>query len=340
MEVTVMKNMKIAGLAGILGFLLIMGLVSPVFSQSIPGLDDLRDAMDDFSDKMAKSLPFNSSIGLNWSDAYIGNFLAIPPHFGAGISLGFTTMEGEALGKLMDQFNISLPIDIGGYPLFGWAVEGRLGGFILPFDIGIKFGILPVPISKEDLKLDYMLLGLDVRYALIKQSVTKPNLSFGVGFNYLNGGIEKKIGEERKFDYPTDDHGGISTLTLKRPTVGFNWGTSSLDLKLQISKSFVFITPYLGFGASKGWSKAGYSVKTTITDSEGNLDAAMAIAEGFGINDLSDNGFSSEKVFDGWSFRAFGGFSINITFLKIDITGLYNIRDNKYGTSLGFRVQM
>ena len=72
-------------------FLLISA--APVFSQS--ELDELKSRLDSFSEAMALSLPFNSTIGLNWSDAYIGQFLRLPPHFGAGLSVGVTALNIE-----------------------------------------------------------------------------------------------------------------------------------------------------------------------------------------------------------------------------------------------------
>ena len=127
---------------------------------------------------------------------------------------------------------------------------------------------------------------------------------------------------------------------MDAPLVTLDWATSSLDFKAQISKSFVIVTPYLGIGASNGWSKAGYSVETTVTDSAGNIEAAKALCKQFGIYDLSTTGFSSSSKFTGWSFRTFGGLSFNAAILRIDLTGLYNFVDTNYGLSLGVRIQI
>jgi hypothetical protein len=254
-------------------------------------------------------------------------------------------MDDGSLGDLMGQFGMDLPnLGFGKFPMFGYSVEGRLGGFFLPFDMGIKFGVLPLP-AGGGLKLDYNMFGLDVRYALVKQSLLKPAISVGVGFNYLSGGITKEIGEERKFNYPnpqTGDPNKQDTLTLAKPTVGINWQTASIDLKAQISKSFFFITPYAGFGAGVGFSKAGYAVETKVTDSGNNIGTpnAKKIFEKFGIGDMSASGFSSEQEFNGWSFRLFGGLSFNAVIVKIDLTGLYNLVDKNYGATLGVRFQI
>jgi hypothetical protein len=107
-------------------------------------LKDLQNGVVDFSEKMAKSLPFNSSLGLNWSDAYIGKiFPSVPPHFGIGGSFGFTTMDLPALKTLAGQLGYGMPFTTDRLFFPVYTLEGRLGGFFLPFDIGVKFGTLP-----------------------------------------------------------------------------------------------------------------------------------------------------------------------------------------------------
>jgi hypothetical protein len=300
-------------------------------------LDSLKKNVDEFSEKLALSLPFNSSMGLNWSDAYIGQFLGVPPHFGAGLSLGFTTMDGDALGSLMHQFDLDLPLDLGGYPIPGYTVEGRIGGFFLPFDVGVKFGYLPI--KPESIELDYLLIGGDFRYAVLKGNIVLPTISVGVGFNYLNGGLARTIGDDRTFTYTTGSS-TTETLTLKAPKVGFVWETSSLDFKAQVSKSLLIFTPYVGIGASHAWSKAGYNVESKLSSS-GSINDAISAMKAAGITDISvNNGFASIKEVSGWSVRAFGGLSFNLPLLKIDLTGLINFLDARYGVTLGARFQI
>jgi hypothetical protein len=303
---------------------------SQVFSQ-IPDIqfDDLKKSVDKFSDNLSRSLPFNSGLGLNWSDAFIKKI----PHFGLGFAVGFTTMEADSLDKVLSYFDVGLPMKLKGFPLPGYTVEGRLGGFGIPFDIGVKFGYLPI--KPSGFKMNYLLAGGDVRFAILEKNVILPTISVGVGFNYLSGGIEKSIGSGMHFDYQDGNY-----LDVSQPILYFNWSTASLDFKAQISKSFIIVTPYFGVGASHGWSKAGYGVDATVRDSSGSLEAAKEILKQYDIYNLSENGFSSLKELRGWSARMFGGLSFNITFFRIDLTGLFNIIDKNYGASLGFRVQL
>jgi opacity protein-like surface antigen len=336
-----MKSRKIA----LFGVIMVVFAGSAVFPQTLPSsLKDLSDSVDGFSTKLALSLPFNSSMGLNWSDAYVGDF----PKFGVGLSLGFTTMDVGSFEDLLKQFNFSLPswvFGFGGFPIPGWTVEGRVGGLIpkVPFDMGFKFGILPLKNLGGDLtKFDYFMIGGDVRYAIIKGNIILPTLSVGMGFNYQSGALGVKAGSDTKLSYTYVDNGNpaTGTLTLGAPTITLPWGTATLDFKAQISKSFFFITPYLGIGASTGWSKAGYEVSTTVTDSADNLERAKGIAKEFGIADLSATGFSSIIEINKWSGRLYGGLSFNAALLRIDLTALWNFADNRYGVSIGGRIQI
>jgi hypothetical protein len=294
--------------------------------------------MDRFSGDLAQSLPFNTAMGLNWSDAYIGQLLDKPPRFGLGFSLGYTTIQGNSLNGLMQQFGASLPLNVGGFPLPGYTVEGRIGGIVLPFDVGFKVGYLNLPLAEQEADLDYFLIGFDVRYVVLKGGKL-PTISVGAGFNYLSGGVSAKVGDEVQIAYPTSSS-TTGTLTMDKPTVGMNWETKVFDLKAQISKSFLIFTPYFGVGTSVGWSQAGYGVKTKITDSENNLDAAKDILAGYGIHNLDETGFSSTRQFARWNFRTFGGFSINIAFLRLDLTAMYNFVGRNYGVTFGTRIQL
>jgi len=334
---------KTKGKIAIVCVILVLSIAAPVFSEGLDmPITDLKNIMDEFTNNLAGSLPFNSTIGLNWSDAYIGNF----PRFGVGLSLGLTTMDLGSFGELLDVFAGKVPdtfapvlpdwvSDFGGFPIPAYAVEARIGGFVLPFDIGVKFGYMPITIDILP-KFDYLLIGGDVRFAVLKGNVILPTISVGVGFNYLSGALGMTVGTPRTFSGEVD--GTNYTATMKAPEITVDWSTASLDFKAQISKSFLIVTPYLGIGASTGWSKAGVNVKME-TETSGNLEDLQKIFEEIGI-DIKETGFSSESdPINGWSLRVFGGLTFNITVIRIDLTGFYNF-DDKYGITLGARVQL
>jgi len=325
----------------------------PAFSD-IPEFDlgDLKEKVDDFTDALAQSLPFNSTIGLNWSDAYIGQLLDRPPHFGVGVNIGFTTMNFDSLNGLLEMFNISLPdnVNMGGFTLPGYTIDARIGGFFLPFDIGIKFGYLHLTpdsinglLSTDipDFTMDYLLIGGDIRYALVKGKTFPLKVSIGAGYNYLKGGISMPVGNDLSFSIPNEN----LKLNISRPDLGINWETNSIDLKIQASIKVLVLTPYLGVGASYAWSNAGYGITSniTVTDAADNdvpLADAKSKLEAYGLSDIDENGFSQTNEVTGWSFRGFGGFSINLSFIRFDLTGMYDFISQCYGFTFGIRVQL
>ncbi|MCL2139809.1 MAG: hypothetical protein FWH41_09825 [Treponema sp.] len=307
----------------------------PAFSQAEFDLKQLQDTMKDFSGKLAQTMPFNSSMGLYWSDAFIGDF----PSFGAGFSFGFSLMDSKTFQKLLDMFTLKLPAFVGGFggfPIPGYSIEGRLGGYVIPFDVGFKFGVLPI--KSKTLKLDYVLIGGDIRFAVLKGKGPAPAISLSMGLNYLSGGLTQNSDQNIQYAYGPN---ASDYIEVALPKVGIHWGTTTMDFKAQISKRIAIITPYLGFGASTGWSKAGYKVDTKVTDGNGingNIDTAKEMFKKFGIDNLDLKGFSDEVKLNKWSFRMYGGLSFNIAVVRLDLTAFYNFKD-KYGVTFGTRVQ-
>jgi hypothetical protein len=312
------------------------------FAQSIL-LNDLQSKFDGFSAALAKSLPFNAGVGLNWSDAYIGQFFSAPPHFGVGLSVGATTIDVDMAADLLKAFDI--PYSLAFFPLPAYVVEGRLGGFVIPFDIGVKFGALPdAPLlASADADINFLLVGADFRYGLIKQGIVAPNVSIGFGVNYLKGGISVPIGAGMSFSF--NDGAKDHTLALAKPTAGLSWKTLTLELKAQVSKTLLIVTPYAGAAVSYAVvSKAGYGVETQVTYDGAPIDDAAidTIKENVpGLSDINANGFSSSySRHDSWGIRLFGGLSFNLAIIKIDLTGMFNLIDQNYGVTLGVRAQL
>ena len=310
-------------------FLAFLLFISVSFYGFTLDLSELQVSVNSFSQSMAESLPFNSTIGLNWSDAWIGKLIPSAfPHFGVGIALGFTTLDIGAISSLADRFDFSMPdmpLGMDRFMLPAYTAEARLGGFFLPFDVGVKFGYLPnADFLIDSISIDYMLIGADVRYAVMEGNVILPKISLALGFNYLRGGIGIN-GPDLSFDHSN------GSINIESPKIGLKWHTYTLDVRAQVSKSFVIITPYAGLGASYGRSSAGYSLDAKITGDLNLEDESITI---------SSTGMSSMIDSNDVNFRAFGGLSLDLTILKIDLTGQYSFKDGNYGASLGFRIQL
>ena len=143
------------------------------------------------------------------------------------------------------------------------------------------------------------------------------------------------------------EYSGPHTISIDKPEVNLQWESVVLDFRLQISKSLMILTPYLGFGGSYAKSSAGYSVDAKITHDNGPLNkGAIADIKSY-LKDadvdslkVSSSGISSMLKSDAFSFRLFGGLALNLVAFKLDFTGIYCIRDNNFGASAGFRFQL
>ncbi|MCL2440622.1 MAG: hypothetical protein FWD14_02685 [Treponema sp.] len=329
-----MKNTKIICFFTIIFFL----ITAPVFSQAT--IENLSKKVNDFSGAMLKSLPFNSTIGLNWSDAYIGKlFPSIPPHFGIGIAAGATTMPVTSLKGLTDLFNINVPSLAVGLPLPAYVMEGRIGGLFLPFDIGVKFGFLNenelLAKTLDGMNIRYQLIGADIRYSL-EPGILPIKASIGLGYNRLEGGLSKTLkGYGQSFSFFGN------TLNISNPDLGFIWETNMLELKAQISIPLIIITPYAGAGVSYAWSKAGYQVKSNLSVNDGeSIDSYVNFIKQLGITNITSTGFEQIIKDKDWNMRLFGGLSLNMALIKLDFTGMLNVRDGGLGFTLGLRFQL
>jgi len=319
-----------------------------VYAQIGSEIQDLQDSVDTFSKRMAKVLPFNSTIGLNWSDAYIGQLMDVPPRFGIGFSAGVTFVDINIINELLDEFDGGKINSSMGLPLPGYTIDVRIGGFALPipFDVGIKIGLLDttdwdfMPIG-----IEYLLFGLDFRYLLLDSESSPVKISVGLGFNHLRGGISTNINAGQKLDFLDDDTGIGYSITFNDPSIGLSWQSNVVEFKAHASLPLSVLTPYMGAGLSLGWSRVGYIIKADMEFEELGLptdldDTIKELLGAMGISNISTNGFDSMvNVFD-WNMRLYWGFSINIVVVKFDFTAMYSLRDAGFGATLGLRFQL
>lgn len=327
----------------------VVGIAGVSAQQTIENLTVFTDAFEDFSEELAKSLPMNSTIGLNWSDAYIGQLLSVPPHFGVGVTAGVTTVPASTFDSLIDDLGITSSSGIGdlaaiGLPIPGYAFDARVGGVGVPFDAGIKVGVLP-GMSLGDVDAEYTSFGIDVRYALIEGGVVLPKLSVGVGYNRLNGRIAAPLGPSETTLASVENADGTETydLILEDPTFASEWSANVIDFKVQLSKSFIVVEPHIGLGASYGISQvtSGVEADLVVEDGSGNpvagVDPDDLAGEGAQID---SDGVTVESDVNAFAFRVFGGASFNVVIMRFDLGLMYNLNSGALGATLGGRVQL
>lgn len=330
-------------LSALLGF-----SVSSAHSQT---LDGLTTGIDGFSNLVAPAIPSATNIGLNWSDAWVGDLLGIPPHFGIGVTAGAISLPIDGFKQVTGALGIPLPAGLDSVPGFGiplpaYTVEARVGGFILPFDVGLKFGTLPGKLDSGNVAIDYNVIGADIRYALLQDGLILPGISIGAGITSLKGGVGYGFGNITLGN--VDDGSGPGNLDLVNPKIGFKFETLAYDFKAQISKSLLIITPYAGAGMTIADTKVGTGLYSDgLTYKLAPVDAAKAaqLANAYGIP-FTTTGFEKINNKLVTVFRLYGGTSINLAILKLDIQALYNFGDlanlksGSLGLTLGARVQL
>jgi hypothetical protein len=333
-------------------FLVIIVLLSATAVFATPPIfTDFQSGFNEFAQDLANAAPMNTSNGLQWSQAYIGQF----PHFGLGLTVGATTLSAGAMTTMANALGVTLPSSFSyvskyGLPLPTYTIDARLGGFVLPFDIGFKLGYIPPNTLRNmglQVDLNYILFGIDARYGLLKDEGFSPALSVGLGYSHM----KTSVGVPGILPGPIDITAvaGGHTLGFTSPSLQMDWSTNVLDLKAEISKKLLFITPYLGVAASLSFgTSASGSVNSSVTydgspltQTDINNTNAYYQSQGKTPPDLSALGISaSAKNGTGLAFRAFGGVSFNLFILYLDLGAGYDFSTGSVGGSLNARIAL
>jgi len=318
----------------ILIFLVILMLIaSQVFAvDTTIDFSQLQKITESFSEEMLHVLPFSSTIGLNWSDAYIGSF----PHFGIGISAGAVMMDYEKIKNMLEYLKV-LKVDYTTFALDmfllpAYSFDARIGLPVIPVDFGVKFGYLPPKLLSSYLRAEIKntLIGADVRYVIVNSKVLPMRLSVGLGFNYLNGEVSKEFTDNINFT------GGGINFKADKPTVGVIWKTTNIELKMQASFPYKILTPYAGAGFSISLSETGYR----ISASNLSINAEEEKMKRFGVTKVELGKFEAITKGKPMNTRVFGGLSFNLVYARLDLTGMYEFFGGNFGATLGLRFQM
>jgi hypothetical protein len=338
--------------------LIVLGILLFVIaglSAQITDYDDFAAYFQTFADEVANSLPITASVGGNWSPAHIGQF----PHFGVGVSLGGMFLPYEAVEPVVDGLQVASSIPAAlktyGIPFPAIAVDARLGGFIIPFDMGVKFGYIPEEaktLFSDNVTADYVLAGFDARLRLTEGSGLLPTISAGAGYNYMQGTIginDVSSAETIDITIPMEAVLGpgavVYELEIANPDLAFNWDTHTISSKVQASWDLSLLTPHLGIGAAYGISNAGgglYSQVVYEKDdvAQPDLSEVESVFDQLGYPIPTVDGVFIDSDANGWSFWVYGGTALNIVFITLDLSAMYNFLSGTYGASANVRIQL
>ena len=299
---------------------------------------DIDKAFESLNGTLTEVVP-ETTIQLGvWSDAYIGKlFPSFPPHFGAGVSAGGTFIETKALSNAIGtiiteinshaagattDFNFTVPDQI---PLPSASVHVRIGGFILPFDIGVYGAYFDLNTLKfEDFTgtVNYYTIGGDIRYAIMKGSTTLPKLSVGAGYIRTHLALSMT---------GASTYGGTVGSTPASVTANADTNTSfdlnTIFVQAQISKKFLILTPYAGVRAYVTSSKSHYDYSYSSTYEIGGVPQGnVPGGNGSSSRDYGTGDFN----FDWNNIRPqlYAGLGLNLLFVNCTVGGSWNMRNN------------
>ncbi len=283
-----------------------------------------ENGLNDFCDDLADVIPNSQTQQNVYAEAWIGKIFP-GFHFGAGVNAGVSALDVSTLKDAALALGVDDVKDINDTLVFPTiTVDARLGGIILPFDIGItamsidtsKIGAVDEAI--DPVAIDFFTLGADIRYAIFQGGFMRPKWSVGAGFYYTKGGVD------------VDDDSAKASLDFKSTTFMVN---------TQASIKLLCLVPFIG-------GRALFS-KTSV-DWKVNADGASIIAEEsdtyydgvadalkWGILPSSFSGSSS-----GFSVypQVFGGIGLDLLFLNLTVSGSYDIASKIPSAAVSVRV--
>jgi hypothetical protein len=297
--------MKIRNIIAVFAIGITAAVSGFAYTFSVSDLSKISTGLDDFTDELTVAVPQAATQQNVWADAYIGKlFPSIPVHIGGGFNVGLTHLDTSGLAEAADALYIDNVSDSYYLPVF--AADLRIGGIILPFDFDIavmKTGTISTGFSGTNLDFDFFTIGADFRYAVIEGNVILPKVSLGVGYFYNQGSLSASSSDaEATVDYKTH----------------------TMYAQAQVSKKFLFITPFVGFRGLVSSSDNSWEWKTS-----GDLATVAALA-----GKSSDSGTVETNGFD-WSGiqpQLFAGCGFNLFVLQTTFSVTADLRNiGNYG---------
>lgn len=294
--------------------------VPSIFSTSSP-ISTLISSADNFSADSSKSLGNAQFMQNQWAQAYIGPLLHRPPHFGFGVNAGVAKLNLSSLKRASDILKCGLDLPEN-FILPTVSADIRLGGIIIPLDIGFQF--MTLDLAKIGLKnilpgdLDFFNAGGDVRFCFFNKEgkPVRPQISVGAGYHYskINLDVSKNnSGAAMKFE------------------------NHSIDANIQISSKLGVFIPYVGFRTNFLIAKSRWKINTDWKNllNISSTSFINAIAQGLlpsSISSSSDN-FYVQPI-------AFFGFALDLSVINLTFSGSWDFASSILSGGFSFRIAL
>jgi hypothetical protein len=319
------------------------------FTQAPYTLSEIASDLKDVSDDIRGALAFTSSIGLAWSDTYVGQLIGMPPHWGIGLSMGITSLKADRLNDLLGKFGYTSDFALADKPLLlAYTIDLRIGGFKqLPFDIGIKWGLLPYAPLFGDISYEINSMGLDFRWEIVNGWLDTPSLSVGFEIDRLTGGI-RNTGNTTLTGIANKD-----IIVEGDSTAGLVWELLVFSLKAQVAKNFwrPRLNMYAGLRIGGYYAKTGYELsggggitiggvaldQSDLSGLASELDSASGNNTTFSVDEDTITGLREDF---GASIAFYNGLAFHFNSKTcLDISLMLDVISFGFGTSISFRYQ-
>lgn len=311
----------------------------------------ISGAMESILDDLGLYLPENSSLLGNQPDAYIGKlFPSKPCHLAAGFSVSATLMDTSDLSQAVqdfqdgiteklnnkgaaDSFSIDCPVP-SKIPLPSAVFAVRLGGIVLPIDIGVygvsTFNIID-DLSFKDFSADfnYSTFGFDVRYSVCEDKKLMPEVSFGAGYIYSNISTDFGLTAEYPVKSTYTGYTGDENARLNS-SISLDSINHTLFASVQCSKKILIFEPYIGI--------KGFMTQTT-SKYDWNYESYLGDNKDDNLSD-KDSKDVTHDFGHNMSAQVFGGLGLQIKYFQLALNGAYNLTNNKVSASVGFNFKM
>ena len=283
-------------------------LISPLYGQTEVKAN-ITKHMNKFSNSLLPVIPNVSLQQGVWPDAYIGKvFPGFPPHLGGGVTAGFATVKTtalkDAIKEMEDALSVKFPTLSDTFLFPTITVDAKVGGLFLPFDIGLsKIPHLSLSKLGAPVTVDFFTVGGSFRYAILQGNVVLPQLSIGLGGYYSKGYIN--VG--------ATDGSYINT----------NFDSKIFFLETQLSKQFLFVTPFIGLRLAVSQANVSWDIK-----------AASYTLAGGASYDFNKNFAESIQP------SLFGGVGFNFLFFQTTLAASFDMRYKVWGANLSFRAKL
>lgn len=297
--------------------------------------NNINNNFNIFSGNLVHGLIDSASFQNVWPNSYIGHFFP-GGHLGLGADFSVATFDAsplfdltDALGmkdfrqNMKDNFYANVPDFLDSKLIFPTvALNARLGGFILPFDIGLSFMSIDTKdmALSDDFNFKYSNVAGDVRYNLLNMGLKpfKLKTSAVLGIYHTEGDLN---------------------VSTEQGNARFNFNQTSLSLGAQADLKTIFFDI---FGGLKVLTPLSASAELSASPNWSNITNTTG-SEAAIINSILPKEIKKGHELNSFEYFhpvIFGGVGFSIFLIKVGVGASYNLESENLGANFSLRLSI